>query len=128
MSWLLGLKGTHGGAERSQKVAIHVKGPDMEQNLQLILLAIIVAAGVPAAALAQGASMQLAQAQSAPSAQAEPCDPAAKPLSGCQSGVVRPPVTGDKGVIVPPEASRSMPMPVIPPPGSPGGDQSVQPK
>jgi hypothetical protein len=31
-------------------------------------------------------------------------------------------------VVQPPETSRSMPMPVIPPPGSPGGNPTVQPK
>jgi hypothetical protein len=82
--------------------------------------------------VAQGTLIQETQAQSIPSpGQVEPCDPSAKPLSGqsgCKSGVIRPPVTGDRGVVKPPDNAGAMPMPVIPPPGSPGGDQNVQPK
>lgn len=42
-------------------------------------------------------------------------------------GVVRPPATGDQGVVSPPSAG-SQSTPVIPPPGTPGGNQGVQPK
>jgi hypothetical protein len=43
-------------------------------------------------------------------------------------GVIRPPDNVDPEIhVTPPEATRD-PMPVIPPPGSPGGDQSIQPK
>jgi hypothetical protein len=94
----------------------------MRQNLRFVLL-MLAAVGVPGAASAQSALTQ-----PAPPAQSEPCDPAQKPLSGCSSGVIRPPVTGDKGVVTPPDQGKAMPMPVIPPPGSPGGDPNVQPK
>lgn len=42
-------------------------------------------------------------------------------------GVVRPPATGDQGVVQPPKAG-SQSTPVIPPPGTPGGNQEIQPK
>ena len=42
-------------------------------------------------------------------------------------GVVRPPETGDEVVRAPPRASTQT-TPVIPPPGSPGGNQDIQPK
>jgi hypothetical protein len=113
-------------------------GSDMNANLPAALLAFTLLAGMTApGALAQRGPVIDIQAQSkVPPAQAVPCPPAAKPLStpgqgqtGCQSdGVIHPPMTGDQGVVKPPETSNSMPMPVIPPPGSPGGNPSVQPK
>ena len=42
-------------------------------------------------------------------------------------GVVRPPSTGDQGVVAPPSAGAQS-TPVIPPPGTPGGNQEIQPK
>ena len=42
------------------------------------------------------------------------------------NGVICPPASADKDMTVTPPQSGSMP--VIPPPGTPGGDQSVQPK
>ncbi|HJU19005.1 MAG TPA: hypothetical protein VJ770_21325 [Stellaceae bacterium] len=42
-------------------------------------------------------------------------------------GVLYPPPTGDGGVIAPPNQGTSS-TPVIPPPGSPGGNPRVQPK
>ena len=41
-------------------------------------------------------------------------------------GVICPPRTGDPGVKAPPANNGKMP--VIPPPGSPGGNPNVQPK
>jgi hypothetical protein len=42
-------------------------------------------------------------------------------------GVVQPPATGDQGVVPPPKAGHQS-TPVIPPPGTPGGNQEIQPK
>jgi hypothetical protein len=108
----------------------------MKENLRLALLAVAALAGIaPAMAVAQRGPALGPQAHSAASpAGAEPCEPSAQPRSpaasgDCRShGVIRPPVTGDRGVVKPPDATQSMPMPVIPPPGSPGGSQSVRPK
>jgi hypothetical protein len=41
-------------------------------------------------------------------------------------GVICPPGTGDREIQVAPPAGGKLK--IIPPPGSPGGDQSVQPK
>jgi hypothetical protein len=43
------------------------------------------------------------------------------------SGVIHPPPTGDGSVVAPPNQGTSS-MPVIPPPGSPGGNPRLQPK
>jgi len=42
-------------------------------------------------------------------------------------GIVRPPATGDHSVIEPPSTGPHA-MPIIPPPGTPGGNPDVQPK
>jgi hypothetical protein len=43
------------------------------------------------------------------------------------NGVIKPPSTGDQGVI-PPPTNGTQSTPVIPPPGTPGGNPNVQPK
>lgn len=64
----------------------------------------------------------------------QPATPAVPPASGTSSsdlsrsgGVVKPPDEVDPAMkrTPPPSGAR---MPVIPPPGTPGGDQSVKPK
>ena len=42
-------------------------------------------------------------------------------------GVMQPPATGDQGVVPPPKAGPQS-TPVIPPPGTAGGNQDIQPK
>jgi hypothetical protein len=42
-------------------------------------------------------------------------------------GVIVPPPVKDQNVVAPPNADKAK-MPVIPPPGTPGGDQTVVPK
>ena len=42
-----------------------------------------------------------------------------------KSGVIQPPSTGDNGVIVPKNQSRT---PTLKPPGTPGGNPNVEPK
>ena len=42
-------------------------------------------------------------------------------------GVIRPPPTHDRGVVPPPNQGVSR-TPIIPPPGTPGGNPNVQPK
>lgn len=42
-------------------------------------------------------------------------------------GVIQPPVNGDHNVVPAPNEGSST-MPIIPPPGTPGGNQNVQPK
>ena len=43
-------------------------------------------------------------------------------------GVLTPPPTGDTEIHVPPKDEGAATMPIIPPPGSPGGRQDIQPK
>ena len=64
----------------------------------------------------------------------QPSQPAEPPASGSTSselsrsgGVIKPPADVDPQMKQTPPASGDK-MPVIPPPGSPGGDQSVKPK
>jgi hypothetical protein len=60
----------------------------------------------------------------------------AKPCASSSSGDLSNKLSQSNGVICPPDVDQGMKaptpntgkMPVIPPPGSPGGDQSVQPK
>ena len=98
----------------------------MKETLRSLSLGLALAIGATA-------SISIAQTQSVPPAQIPPCEPttpgAAGP-NGCQSnGVIHPPDSGDHGaVITPPDSTKEMPMPVIPPPGSPGGNSTIQPK
>ena len=43
-------------------------------------------------------------------------------------GVIKPPPTGDNEMTIKPKDENVGTMPVIPPPGSPGGRQDIQPK
>jgi hypothetical protein len=43
-------------------------------------------------------------------------------------GVIQPPASHDGGGVIAPPNTEKTPMPVIPPPGTPGGNQNVQPK
>jgi hypothetical protein len=45
------------------------------------------------------------------------------------SGELQPPPTGDEEAVKrPPPGASQQPMPVIPPPGTPGGDPTIRPK
>jgi hypothetical protein len=55
--------------------------------------------------------------------------PASPQVNRNLTGELQPPQIGDEEAVKrpPPEAS-NQPMPVIPPPGTPGGDPNIQPK
>jgi hypothetical protein len=58
-------------------------------------------------------------------------DPSAVPKMGngnANQGVIAPPPVGDSTINKPPPPTTAFPMPVIPPPGSPGGNPNVKPK
>lgn len=60
----------------------------------------------------------------------QPSIPPGTTLGGALSeskGVIPPPRTGDRNALPPPNADVSR-TPVIPPPGSPGGNPNIQPK
>lgn len=77
-----------------------------------------------------------AAAQNAPAADGTPApqQPGATAPQGSLShelnrsnGVIQPPPTGDRGVVKPPNRGASR-TPVIPPPGTPGGNPRIEPK
>lgn len=82
-------------------------------------------AGIAAlATLAAGQA--LAQSATTPPSQATPPEQVAP--GGTTSGVIHPPTGVDPGIRVPAPDPQAGTMPVIPPPGTPGGNQAVQPK
>jgi hypothetical protein len=89
-------------------------------------------------AFAQGAAPAPPALQQAPAVNAQPA-PSPPPPSQTpdenlsrqldrNEGVIAPPPTGDAEIHVPPKDENAGRMPVIPPPGSPGGRQDIQPK
>jgi hypothetical protein len=69
------------------------------------------------------------EAQKAPSSSLPSSGENASETLGRSGGVIKPPGGVDAGISVPPKDSGAgSAMPVIPPPGSPGGSQNVQPK
>ncbi len=54
--------------------------------------------------------------------------PTVPPPSGNSGGVIHPPATVDPGMTHRTPGSATFPTPVIPPPGSPGGNTGVVPK
>src|SRR5690348_15033707 len=129
------MKGTHRPPGAFAKQARnHAPRQTMTENLRSLLLALALTGATAFAGASLSGPIRSARAQSAaPPVQPPPCEsttPGAAGRDGCQSnGIIRPPTTGDQGgVITPPDSSKAMPMPVIPPPGSPGGNPSIQPK
>jgi hypothetical protein len=60
-----------------------------------------------------------------------PTQPAPPPPAGTgsqETGVIRPPVGVDPGMTKPAPNPQAFPMPVLPPPGTPGGNPQVVPK
>jgi hypothetical protein len=60
--------------------------------------------------------------------QAPPAPPDPSQQLDRSQGVIRPPGGVDPGMQVPPPDPGSQRTPVIPPPGSPGGDRAIEPK
>ena len=103
------------------------------------LVAAILGLGLPGAPIAPASAQD--RMQQAPSLQKPDAD-AQKPSSTLPStgetlserldrsgGVIKPPANVDPQMhVAPKDPSAGQAMPVIPPPGSPGGDQTVQPK
>jgi hypothetical protein len=94
--------------------------------IRKILFAVAFASVFAASAAAQQ------QPPQPPAAQPPVSTPPAKPecsnnqLGGPSNGVICPPDV-DPGMKIPPPETGAK-MPVIPPPGAPGGDQKIQPK
>jgi hypothetical protein len=86
---------------------------------------------------ALGLLIATAQAQtpkpqvSPPAAETPPGKDSANPLSEQLSrsgGVIKPPENVDRGIEAPTPDPGAHSMPVVPPPGAPGGDPKVKPK
>ncbi len=88
------------------------------------LTAALVSAGL---ACAQPAADRDRQPRSETEGQAPPPSNPSEQLDRSH-GVIRPPGGVDPGMQVPPPDPGSQRTPVIPPPGTPGGDRSVEPK
>ncbi|HXC89223.1 MAG TPA: hypothetical protein VNV18_03575 [Stellaceae bacterium] len=114
--------------------------------MRAIILSPFIAATLMCAALAAGAAptpgipAQYAQSQPSAPSGSESTIPQQTPRSGSSAapgslshqlsrsgGVIHPPPSGDSGVVAPPNQGASR-TPVIPPPGTPGGNPMVQPK
>ena len=99
--------------------------------------AALLCCGIATTAAAQQQPRQDAPARDgkAPSASGQPQEaPPSSPGAGSLShrlsqskGVLPPPPTGDKNTVTPPATGMGR-TPVIPPPGTPGGNPQVQPK
>lgn len=87
-----------------------------------------------------GASLALLAAMALATAQPAVAEESSEPVPGVEKdknlsdqlhkkeGVIEPPPDGDPGIHVPAPDPEPGTTPVIPPPGSPGGDPNVQPK
>jgi hypothetical protein len=87
-----------------------------------------------AAMLSFGAVVAAADEPTGRSREGQPATPAVPPASGTQSsdlnrsgGIITPPADVDPGIKQTPPPTGS-PMPIIPPPGTPGGNPTVKPK
>jgi hypothetical protein len=100
----------------------------------------IAALGMSPTAFAQGAAPAPPAQQQAPPEKIEPAPAPSPPLPrqtpdenlsrrlDRSDGVIKPPATGDAEIHVPPKDENAGRMPVIPPPGSPGGRPDIEPK
>jgi hypothetical protein len=108
---------------------------------RVLILTILLAAGGVTAASAQNPSVLQQQAPNMPSPQqmpAEKVEPSEPSSTGStetlsdrlekSDGVIRPPETATPDITVPAPVPNPGTTRVIPPPGSPGGNQQVDPK
>lgn len=115
--------------------------------MKRILALSLIIAGSATAALAQDPNVLNQQAPNMPPLQqmppekvepngAKPEDPSSTGSTGGNlserleqsEGVIRPPATGAPDITVPAPVPNPGTTPVIPPPGSPGGNQQVEPR
>jgi len=97
--------------------------------------AIIVASATGALTLAGAQTSQppavprpdMPSPQTRPTMPVPPASPRGDESLSQSPGVIRPPAVGDGGVMTPPNTDKT-PMPVIPPPGTPGGNPNVRPQ
>ncbi len=107
----------------------------MRSAVPYVLAGVLLSAGLAPAVLAQERNPQSPPAKPLPPGGSSGSSnaPEQSPLPRSPSeelnhsgGVLQPPPTPDAGVVSPPSEGSSMP--VIPPPGTPGGTPKMQPK
>ncbi len=115
---------------RARAIAIALRRrPEPSPWLMWLVLALLLLVGVTAHGQSMVQSGQAApQASGSGTTQTVPVTPVPAAPSGGYSGVLRPTVPVDPGIHAPAPAPSSFPMPVIKPPGTPGGTQAVIPK
>lgn len=113
-------------ARRRGAIVLATSVPQGRSDLWLAAILLVgLLASVVMSASAQGQDNPPPQPPGSPSV--EPSNPGAGITGG--TGVIRPPAQVDPGIKAkPPVPPSALPMPVIPPPGTPGGNTSVQPK
>jgi hypothetical protein len=89
--------------------------------------ACLLAATAGASAWGQAAADRDRQPRTETEGQSPPAQNPSERLDRSQ-GVIRPPAGVDPGMQVPPPDPGSQRTPVIPPPGTPGGDPTIEPK
>ena len=117
---------------RARAIAIaERRRPEPSPWLFWLVLACLVLAGVAAhgqTARGQTAGSQTAGGQTARPNAPVPTTPVPAGPGGGVSGVLRPTTPVDPGIHAPSPAASAFPMPVVKPPGTPGGNQLVVPK
>ncbi|HEY3909009.1 MAG TPA: hypothetical protein VGM07_03870 [Stellaceae bacterium] len=106
----------------------------MDAMIRPLTIALLLCAGtgLAAAQTPQGATPAAPGHGPAANSQTLPSAPGGAPGSlskelNRSGGVIHPPATHDRGVVSPPSRGVGR-TPVIPPPGTPGGNPNVQPK
>lgn len=92
-----------------------------------VCAAAALASAEPPPSHAQSAAQSPAPSADGKAAETKPDEPLSKKLNK-NDGVLKPPENVDPGIHQPAPGHTGDDMPVIVPPGEPGGDQSVQPK
>ncbi len=110
------------------------KGGDVRTIIRPLMAAMFLCAGIGIAAAQTQNGATGAAPDHGPAATGQVPQSGSSPAPGSLShelnrsgGIIRPPPTHDPGVVSPPNQGISR-TPVIPPPGSPGGNPNVQPK
>ncbi|MBV9655097.1 MAG: hypothetical protein JOZ42_11105 [Acetobacteraceae bacterium] len=92
-------------------------------RLSAIAVAAAVASAAPGLSAAETGSSDARPAHPPQAQQLTPPDG-----GGSRTGIIHPPGTVDPGMTKPAPNAQAFPTPVVPPPGTPGGNQQVIPK
>ena len=99
----------------------------MRNRIRRVARAVIVASAA-SVALASALAAEPGDAEK-PSERTPQAQPVAPPdEGGVHTGIIHPPATIDPGMTKPAPNPQAFPTPVVPPPGTPGGNPQVIPK